>query len=171
MSHALIIVDMLYDFVHPQGALCVPGATEIVPAIQRELALARQAGDPVIFVCDAHDPDDREFQRFPPHAVAGSAGAEVIGHLAPMNGEMVVAKQRYSPFFGTQLHDILVKLGVTKATVVGVCTHICVMETVAGLANRDIEVRVLREAVADFDPELAQAALKRMENLFGAEVS
>jgi len=162
---------MLHDFVHPQGALCVPGAQKIVPAIQRELERARQAGDPVIFVCDAHDPDDREFQRFPPHAVAGSAGAEVIGHLAPLEGEMVVAKQRYSPFFNTELHDILVKHGVTEATVVGVCTHICVMETVAGLANRDIKVRVLQDAVADFDPELAQAALRRMENLFGAEIS
>lgn len=170
MSHALIIVDMLHDFVHPQGALCVPGAQEIVPAIQRELTRARREGDPVIFVCDAHDPDDREFQRFPPHAVAGSAGAEVIGHLAPRQGEMVITKQRYSPFFNTGLHRILEELGVSEATVVGVCTHICVMETVAGLANRDLQVRVLREAVADFDPELAQAALKRMENLFGAEV-
>ena len=171
MSHALIIVDMLHDFVHPQGALCVPGAQEIVPAIQRELERARSAGDPVIFVCDAHAPDDREFQRFPPHAVAGSAGACVIGQLAPLDGETVVAKQRYSPFFNTELHDILEKLGITEATVVGVCTHICVMETVAGLANRDLKVRVLGDALADFDPELAQAALKRMENLFGAQVS
>ena len=171
MSHALIIVDMLHDFVHPQGALCVPGATDIVPAVQRELDRARQAGDPVIFVCDAHDPDDREFQRFPPHAVAGSAGAEIIAHLSPLEGEIVVAKRRYSPFFGTELHHILEELGIAKATVVGVCTHICVMETVAGLANRDLQVRVLRDAVADFDPDLAQAALKRMENLFGAEIS
>ncbi|MFH2126804.1 MAG: isochorismatase family cysteine hydrolase [Pseudomonadota bacterium] len=171
MSHALIIVDMLHDFVHPQGALCVPGAQEIVPAIQRELERARRAGDPVIFVCDAHDPDDREFQRFPPHAVAGSAGACVISQLAPLDGETVVAKQRYSPFFNTELHDILVDLGVTEATVVGVCTHICVMETVAGLANRDLKVRVPKDAVADFDSELALAALKRMENLFGAQVS
>lgn len=170
MSHALIIVDMLHDFVHPQGTLCVPGAQEIVPAIQRELARAREAGEAVIHVCDAHDPDDREFQRFPPHAVAGSPGAEIIEELAPLAGEMVVSKQRYSPFFDTGLHQILGELGISRATVVGVCTHICVMETVAGLANRDLEVRVPREAVADFDPELAQAAFKRMQNLFGAEI-
>ncbi|MCB2191579.1 MAG: cysteine hydrolase [Deltaproteobacteria bacterium] len=171
MSHALIIVDMLHDFVHPQGALSVPGAQEIVPNIQAELERARKAGDPVIFVCDAHDPDDKEFQRFPPHAVAGSPGAEVVDPLAAREGEMVVTKRRYSPFFDTELHRILADLGVTRATVVGVCTHICVMETVAGLANRDLQVRVLKEAVADFDPDLAQAALRRMESLFGAEVS
>jgi nicotinamidase/pyrazinamidase len=171
MAHALIIVDMLEDFVEAGGALCVPGAREIVPAIRRELEQARAAGRPVIFVCDAHEPDDREFERFPPHAVAGSTGAEIIDQLAPREGELVVFKRRYSPFYDTDLHDLLVELGVSQATVVGVCTHICVMETVAGLANRDLKVRVLREGVADFDSELAQAALKRMESLFGAEIA
>jgi nicotinamidase/pyrazinamidase len=171
VSHALIIVDMLHDFIDPQGALCVPGAVGIVPAVRRELERARAAGETIIHVCDAHDSDDREFERFPPHAVAGSAGAEIIGQLAPRQGELVVSKRRYSPFYDTELHDLLVELGVSQATVVGVCTHICVMETVAGLANRDLAVRVVRDAVADFDPELAQAALKRMENLFGAEIA
>ena len=171
MPHALIIVDMLHDFARPQGALFVPGAPDIVPAIQQELAQARQAGDAVIHVCDAHAPDDLEFQRFPPHAVAGTPGARVIEELAPRAGETVVTKQRYSPFFNTELHQILADLGIRRATVVGVCTHICVMETVAGLANRDLQVRVPRDAVADFDPELAEAALKRMASLFGAEVA
>ena len=40
MSHALIIVDMLADFVRPGAALFVPGSPEIVPAIQQELAAA-----------------------------------------------------------------------------------------------------------------------------------
>ena len=170
MGHALIIVDMLHDFVRPDAALFVPGSPEIIPAIQRELAAARAAGDLVVYVCDAHQPDDKEFERFPPHAVAGSPGAEIIGELAPRPGEVVIAKQRYSPFFNTGLDQVLNQAGVSRATVVGVCTHICVMETVGGLANRDLAVRVPADAVADFDPAQAQAALERMRNLFGAEI-
>ncbi|MCF8032387.1 MAG: cysteine hydrolase [Desulfarculaceae bacterium] len=170
MSHALIIVDMLADFVRPGAALFVPGSPEIVPAIQQELAAARQAGDLVIYVCDAHDPEDKEFERFPPHAVAGSSGAEVIDELAPRPGEAVVEKRRYSPFFDTELGQVLADAGISRATVVGVCTHICVMETVGGLANRDFRVRVPAAAVADFDPGQARAALARMQSLFGAEV-
>ncbi len=171
MSHALIIVDMLADFARPGAPLFVPGSPEIVPAIQRELAAARAAGDAIIYVCDAHDPQDKEFERFPPHAVAGSPGAEIIEELAPLPGELVVAKRRYSPFFDTELGRILADEGITRATVVGVCTHICVMETVCGLANRDLGVRVPAGAVADFDPEQSQAALARMQNLFGAEIA
>lgn len=170
MSHALIIVDMLADFARPGAALFVPGSPEIVPAIQKDLAAARAAGDLVIYVCDAHDPDDREFERFPPHAVAGSPGAEIIPELAPLPGEPVVTKRRYSPFFDTELGQILADAGISQATVVGVCTHICVMETVCGLANRDLKVRVPAGAVADFDPNQASAALGRMHSLFGAEI-
>ncbi|MCB2226745.1 MAG: cysteine hydrolase [Desulfarculaceae bacterium] len=161
---------MLADFARPGAALFVPGAPEIVPAIRDELEAARQAGDLVIYVCDAHEPDDKEFERFPSHAVAGSPGAEIIEELAPMPGEVVVTKTRYSPFFGTGLGEILADAGIRRATVVGVCTHICVMETVCGLANRDLEVRVPAAAVADFDPGQASAALKRMQSLFGAEI-
>ena len=53
--------------------------------------------------------------------------------------------------------------GISRATVVGVCTHICVMETVGGLTNRDLKVRVPAAAVADFDPEQSRAALARMQ--------
>jgi len=161
---------MLADFVRPGAPLFVPGSPEIVPAVQRELAAARAANEAVIYVCDAHDPQDKEFERFPPHAVAGSPGAEIIEELAPRPGELVVLKRRYSPFFDTELGQILADEGVTRATVAGVCTHICVMETACGLANRDLAVRVPRDAVADFDPAQAEAALSRMQNLFGAEI-
>jgi nicotinamidase/pyrazinamidase len=170
MRRALIVVDMLNDFVQPDGPLFVPGALEIIPAIVQELDAARDNGDLVVFVCDAHQPDDLEFQRFPPHAVAGSQGARVIKELAPQESDLVLAKQRFDPFFATDLDDLLASQGVNQATVAGVCTHICVMETVAGLANRDIPARVPLAAVADFDHELANAALKRMASVFGALV-
>ena len=55
--------------------------------------------------------------------------------------------------------------------VVGVCTSICVMDTVGGLANRDYKITVPVKGVADFDPEMHQFSLKRMEKIYGADVS
>jgi len=54
---------------------------------------------------------------------------------------------------------------------VGVCTSICVMDTVGGLANRDYNITVPVKGVADFDPEMHQFSLKRMEKIYGADVS
>ncbi|MCB2185513.1 MAG: cysteine hydrolase [Deltaproteobacteria bacterium] len=171
MREALIVVDMLRDFIDPDGALRVPGGQAIVPAVLRELERARQEGHLVAFVCDSHAPDDLEFSRFPPHAVTGTAGAEIIPGLKPRSGEIVVPKRRLDPFFDTELADLLKREKVTQATVVGVCTHICVMETVGSLSSMDIPARVPRDAVADFDPEMETAALKRMASVFGTDIT
>jgi nicotinamidase/pyrazinamidase len=53
---------------------------------------------------------------------------------------------------------------------VGVCTNICVMDTVGGLANRDYNITVPRAGVADFDTEFHEFALKRMGKIYGARI-
>jgi nicotinamidase-related amidase len=44
------------------------------------------------------------------------------------------------------------------------------MDTVGGLANRDYSVRVIKEAVADFDQDMHNFAIQRMMNLYNAQV-
>ncbi len=124
----------------------------------------------MIFVCDAHAPDDREFKHFAPHAVKGSWGSEIIPELRMEPGDHRVDKTRYSAFADTNLDELLRQEGVDRVAVVGVCTSICVMETVKELFDRDMPAVVYREGVADFDPEAHAFALKHMATIFGAEV-
>lgn len=170
-DNALIVVDMLNDFIRPDGALyCGPGAEAIVPFVQQRLAAHRRAGDAVIFLRDAHAPDDKEFARFPPHCVAGTPGSRIIDELKPRDDEPVLDKTRYSGFYGTDLAKILADHAPETVEVVGVCTSICVMDTVGGLANRDYAVTVPRAGVADFDEAFHRFALQRMERLYGARI-
>lgn len=167
----LIIVDMLVDFIDPEGALyCGPTADKIVPFIRRKLEQARASGDLVIYVADSHRPDDKEFDMFPRHCVKGTKGAQVISELAPKRGENVIRKTRYSGFFGTKLDEILRANKITHADVVGVCTSICVMDTVGGLRNRDIPTTVYKKGVADFDQKFHRFSLQRMQKVYGAKV-
>jgi nicotinamidase-related amidase len=169
---ALIIVDMLNDFVDEKGALyCGQTAREIIPLVKEKLNSYREQGDLVVYLQDAHDEDDKEFERFPKHAVAGTWGSRIIDELQPLPTEKVIPKKRYSGFYGTDLEGVLEKAGVAGIEVVGVCTSICVMDTVGGLANRDYHISVPVKGVADFDPEFHEFALKRMKQLYGAEVS
>jgi len=171
-SKALIIVDMLNDFIDEKGALdCGESAREIVPFIAQRLAAFRKNKDLVVYLQDAHDRNDKEFEKFPEHCVSGTWGSQIIQALAPMPGEKVVPKKRFSGFYGTDLENILARAGIAAVEVVGVCTSICVMDTVGGLANRDYSITVPLKGVADFDPEFHRFALKRMEKLYGAEVS
>jgi len=170
-KRALIVADMLNDFIDPQGSLYVgPTAREIIAFIARKIEEVRQEGGVVIFVCDAHAPNDREFKYFAPHAVKGSWGAKIIPELPLKPGDIRVEKTRYSCFYNTDLEETLQKEQVDRVEVVGVCTSICVMETVKELFDRDIPALVYREGVADFDPEAHNFALKHMERIMGAKV-
>ncbi|MBW2265966.1 MAG: cysteine hydrolase [Deltaproteobacteria bacterium] len=171
-SRALIIVDMLNDFVHEDGVLyCGQGAREIIPFIAQRLKEYHKSGDLVSYLQDSHVEGDKEFERFPAHSIIGTWGHEIICELAPEEKDIVFQKRRFSGFFETGLGDLLVKHNIKDVEVVGVCTNICVMDTVGGLANRDYNVVVPRAGVADFDPEFHEFALKRMEKIYGAGIA
>lgn len=181
MKKLLIVVDMLNDFCHKDGALAKSIITEefyalpIIDRVKAEVTKFRSAGDAIIWICDAHAEDDKEFDRFPPHAIKDTWGAEIIDELGPAvahasSSELVIGKARYSGFYGTELEYQLMRLAPEENTVVGVCTSICVMDTVGGLANRNQNIVVIKDAVADFDPAGHEGALSRMEGLYGAKI-
>lgn len=169
--NALIVVDMLVDFIDSKGTLyCGPKAEKMVPFIKRTIEGAREAGDHVIYITDSHRPKDREFQMFPKHCVKGTPGAEVIPALQPRHGDTIVRKPTLSCFYRTRLENILKRYRIKHATVTGVCTSICVMDAVGELRNRGYSVTVLKKGVADFDQKFHRFALQRMEKIYGAAV-
>ncbi len=171
MLKALVVVDMLNDFLEENGALfCGEESRAIVPFIRALIDEYRREHGMIVYLCDSHRKDDREFDRFPPHCVAGTRGAEVIPDLAPARGDIIIKKARYSGFYGTDLEEVLEKNGILEVGVVGVCTSICVMDTVGGLANRDYGIAVYEKGVADFDPEMARCAMTRMRRVYGARI-
>ena len=171
-KEALLVIDMLNDFVLPGAPLEVPDTRKVINNIQQEVKSARLAGRPVIYVCDAHAPDDREFSRFgwPAHAVRGSKGAEVIDELAPRPGEVVVHKSTYSGFYNTGLDDVLKKLGVDSVRLTGCVTHICILFTASDAVLRNYEVAVVEDGVAGIAREDHEAALRIMKNVMGVKM-
>ncbi len=125
----------------------------------------------MIYLQDSHAEDDKEFERFPKHSVVGTLGHQIIPDLALQQDDIVIQKRRYNGFFETELNDLLKKHDVRAVEMVGVWTHICVMDTVGELANRDYIIAVPRAGVADFDPEFHEFALKRMDKIYGAKIT
>jgi len=168
---ALVIIDMLNDFVKEGGALYIgDGAKRVIPVIAEVLKKARQEKWPVIYLCDQHTSTDSEFEMFPSHCLAGSEGGEICAELAPLDGEIIIPKRRYSGFFGTDLDLTLRELGVEELVLTGVCTNICVLYTAADARMRHYQVKVLKDGVASFDEQAHQFALQEMEKTLGAQL-
>lgn len=171
MAKALVVIDMLEDFLSPGGTLYIgPEAGRVVPAVAEEVNRARREGWSVIHVCDAHQADDREFEVFPAHCICGSPGAAILASLAPRPGEPVIPKRRYSAFFGTDLDLTLRERGIDELTLVGVCTNICVLFTAADARMRNYDVTVVSQATASFDRAAHDFALHQMETVLGCLV-
>ncbi len=169
----VIVVDMLRGFLEPGRPLdCGEAARAIIPAVRRTIEEETARGATVLWVADNHAPDDKEFAMFPPHCIRGTAEAEIIPALADLvDAANVLPKTRYSGFYGTDLDARLARLQPDIITVVGVCTDICVLHTVADARNRDYAVIVPAECVATFDPAAHRFALDHLRRVLGAVVS
>ncbi len=170
MANAVLVIDMLRGFLEEGNPLfCGQKARRIIPNVKRLLERELEMGSKIFFICDHHDPDDAEFNMFPPHCIAGTPEAEVIPELAQYPGE-IIPKRRYSAFFNTDLDERLKALRPEKLIVCGVCTHICVLHTVANARNRDYQVEVAADCVASFDERAHHFALEHMEKTLGAKL-
>ena len=74
MKTVFVDIDTQIDFLFPAGALYVPGAERILPAIAQLNHYAVEHSMPLISTADAHSENDPEFRTWPPHCVAGTAG-------------------------------------------------------------------------------------------------
>jgi len=187
---ALLVVDMQRGFVDPGEALEVPQAREIVPVIQRLLAVFQSRRLPVVFtefvyservpllVGDLH-PEHKPAQPGAPtgfglpssNCLEGHPSAETIPALGPRPDELVVRKHGYDAFHGTPLDGALRARGVPSLVVTGTLTDICVLASIVGAFNREYRVTVAEDAVATLWPEIQRAALDIIGRAYGRVVS
>jgi len=171
-KEALLVIDMLNDFVLEGAPLEVPETRKVIPAIKRELEMARAEGKPVIYICDAHDKNDEEFRKFgwPAHAVKGTEGAKVVKELEPQDGDIIIEKSTYSGFYNTELDETLKRLGVESLRLTGCVTHICVMFTASDAVLRGYRVTVVQNGVAGLSKEDHEAGLRIMKDVLGVAI-
>jgi nicotinamidase-related amidase len=68
---------MLNDFIDPEGTLfCGDSVNPIIPFIKDRLGLYRRQNGHVIYLKDAHGPDDKEFENFLPTVSSGPGGVK-----------------------------------------------------------------------------------------------
>lgn len=145
---AVLVIDMLNDFLEPDGAMPLLEGRRLYEPIRRLLAAAREAGTKVIWICDEHLPTDREFEKRSVHCLKGSWGAEIVDELEPKTSELRIPKTRYSGFFATDLDQRLRQDGIDHLILTGVVTNICVRSTAHDAFFRDYVVTIPVECVA-----------------------
>lgn len=177
---ALLVVDVQNDFL-PGGSLAVPHGDEVIAPLNRYITLFTGKGLPVFATHDWHTPDHCSFRPqggiWPPHCVAGTAGAAFPAALALPAGAQIISKadasskDAYSGFEGTSLNTLLQSTGIRRVFVGGLATDYCVLSTVKDALRYGYETLVLGDAVraVNVQPGDGERAMEDMQRL-GATV-
>src|SRR4029077_10737610 len=170
---AMIVVDMQNDFVAPGAAMETPAARAVVPKLAEALKICRDAHVKVIYTARVHARDGCDMGLFddmhPPIAnrealVDGTPGVDIYPELAPVPGEHVIKKHRYSGFFGTDLDMILREWGVDTVIISGTTTENCCHATARDAMFRNYRVVFLSDATATYNyPDLGFGAMPAAE--------
>jgi ureidoacrylate peracid hydrolase len=169
-STAILVVDMLNDFLKPGGKMVLEGGGVLIPPMRRLLTQARKAGLPVVYVNDSHRPglrEDREFKKRSEHCIEDTWGAAVIDEIKPKKKDFVVLKHRFSGFYDTDLDLTLKDLCIDTVIVMGVVTNICVRSTIHDAFFRGYKVLVPRDCVMATGEREQESSLYDIETHFG----
>lgn len=171
---AVVLVDVQNDFF--VGKMKLKSVTRIIEPLQRLLVATRKNGVPVIYVVDAHYPQDVEVVRnWGTHAIKGTWEAEVIPELASEKAvDYVVEKRTYSAFFETGLDSLLRGLyggdGAKTVILGGLHTNLCVRHTAADAFFRGYRIVVAEDGVEAFNDRDQRESLKYLEYVYDAKI-
>jgi ureidoacrylate peracid hydrolase len=191
---AVLVVDMQNAFVNKGGYFDLVGydvsaAQRIVEPCQRIINAAREKGIKIIYFQMGYSPDLSD--KGPPESpyaykakvpillrerpelkdklyIYGTWGAEIIEELKPCKEDIVIKKQRYDGFVGTNLDLILRTLGIKYLVFVGIATNVCVESTLRRSFFLDYFPILISDAVSQKGPRTMQeATIWNVQSTFG----
>jgi nicotinamidase/pyrazinamidase len=177
---ALLVVDIQRDFL-PGGALGVRGGDEVIPVLNRYIAIARRHGMPIIATRDWHPADHCSFHArggpWPEHCVQDTPGAAFAPQLDLPEDAIIVSKatqadqEAYSTFSGTGLAQRLREAGVQRVLIGGLATDYCVRYSTRDALAEGFEVIVLDDAVRAVEVQPGDGARAKEEMKASGAVS
>lgn len=163
---ALLIMDMQQCIAENFA-----GTTGHMSAVELAHQSAREAGIPVIYTVVQLmsgyrdlDPRNKTFQavRDAGLLVEGEPGTEIAPEVAPLEGDLIVRKNRQSAFMGGPLESTLRSLDISHLVLSGLTTTGVVLSTVRHAADLDYGLTVLSDACADGDTEVHKLLMERV---------
>ena len=138
-----------------------------MPTLRRLMDACRAAGLPVIHTRECHRPDladcppAKRLRGSPTLRIGdpgpmgrvlidGEPGAEIIAELAPLPGEIVIAKPGKGAFYATDFGPTLERLGVTQLAFTGVTTEVCVQTTMREANDRGYECLLVEDCTESY---------------------
>lgn len=168
-SHtAVVVVDLVNDFVEPTGAMPIAQPGPVLEAAGRLVEAGRSAGTLVTWVRPGHlEAVDGLFRKRAVHGMGETWGAQLHPSLPIGDDDRIVRKRRYSAFFATDLDLYLREHDISRVILAGVALNICVRSTVHDAFFHGYDVWVVRDACQATGPREEASTLYDISTHFG----
>jgi ureidoacrylate peracid hydrolase len=193
-SAAVIVVDMQNAFLSPGGMFAeagydISGAPACIANNARLLPALRGAGAKIVYLKMSYAKDYSDSgglgspnyhkelglvlmranpEKWGKYVTEGTWDEQVVEEIAPQPGDVVVRKQRYSGFAGTNLDMILKTHGIRYCFYTGVATNVCVETTLRDGFLLDYWPVLVVDACNNSGPEHNRLATEwNVEHAFG----
>ncbi len=178
-NSAIVVVDMLYDFI--DGTLACLNAEK---AVEKSVEYIKKAfhtwgHPPIAFIKDSHPTDHCSFKErggdWPIHCVEGTHGGDIHESLTPFVDEGMVFfkgrdrnEEQYSGAqglneAGQSLCEVLNILDIKEVVICGIATEFCVKNTALDLLDAGFKVSLLKEGLGYVSEEGHKAAIEQMK--------
>jgi len=145
---ALLVIDLQWQFTHPDSALYVPGAEDLVTRSSAFARTVRDAGGLVVWPQQSL----REqvgggitSKRYDLPSIHRGAATELDERLDVDASDIVLPKWRQSSYFATDLDVILRMRGIEHVLIAGVTTNVCVLAATKDTSERDYHSHVVAD--------------------------
>lgn len=160
---ALLVIDMQKFFLDPASPTYTCGGPAILPRLKELIDKFRENGRPVIYSCHVHHPDGLDAGImswwWKGMCKEGSPESKVHDSIAPLPGEKIIYKHRYSSFYNTDLETVLRCLKIEDLVITGIMTNMCCESTARDAFYRDYRVFFLADGTGSINEEMHLASL------------
>lgn len=130
---------------------------------QKLVSHARKYDIPVVYTAQCGDMTKKErgllFDIWGKGMSSRTEHTAITGEIAPMAGDEVLTKWRYSAFHATSLDETFRKKNRDQIIICGVFAHVGVLASAVDAYSRDIEVFLVQDGIADFSKQTHLRAL------------
>lgn len=153
-SRALIIVDFEKEWIDKNSDYFVGDINELIKKTNKLIDFCRRNNYKIIFTTHIEKDSNKEFSE-------NSKNVEIINEIAKQDPDVLIKKNKISPFYQTNLDNHLE--GIDEIVICGLLTNLCVRSLAQDAYDRDFEITIIKDCCRSFDKETHDFTIKDLK--------
>ncbi|MFH1671252.1 MAG: isochorismatase family cysteine hydrolase [Candidatus Portnoybacteria bacterium] len=154
LSRTLILIDFQKEWTDKNSDYLVGDISEVINKTNKLIDYCRKENYKIIFTKHIEKGSEDAFRE-------KSENIEIIDGLDRRDSDVVIEKNKISPFYKTRLEQEL--KGANEVIVCGILTNLCVRSFIQDAYDRGLDIKVIKDCCVAFDKETQEFTFKDLK--------